>query len=582
MNLKKPMGKYFYKLLLFFIIVSFIPLTIIGFFISGFSNESYKNIIYEQTNNYVLQVHERIDRLIEDYDRSLSTLYQDEQIKKVLLGELSKEESYQDIYEKIYYLMAPKKNKGPAYIINTEGELIFGTHPWTNPYDSKVHNNWGIFRKAIEAEGETVLYAHKYLDPSQNSIVLSMARAIFVENICVGYIIIDIPRTIIADILSYNETTLPFDMILIDQHQYVMINLKNPNEESSFLGQKYQRDMTKAHKDIYWNMNSHKPYLFLKHTSSYTHLETITLVSLDMIIQNNRDVKELILWAGGMSLFICLAIAWFLARNIAHPINELVSAMEDVEKGNLAVRVEFDRRDEIGMLGKSFNHMVERLKLLMNNLIQKQRKIRKSEVKLLQAQINPHFLYNALDSIKWMAKLNQMDEVTHITTHLGKLLRHSINIGDEFTTVEDSFHLIESYLYIQKVRLGDKLKINMYIEEKTLNYRIPKLILQPLVENAILHGFEEMEEECLLEILGYEEKDHIILQVMDNGKGIEEKEIENLYRSIKTDEHIGLYNVDQRVKLYYGRDYGVDILPRAQGGTKATLRIPKEIKDEEV
>ncbi|SCX81726.1 cache domain-containing sensor histidine kinase [Alkaliphilus peptidifermentans] len=569
-------GAYFYKLLIFFIIVGFIPLFIIGTFLYGFSSRELRNMIYEQTNSYVMQVHDNIDELLKDNERSIEALYEDEQIRQVLLGKLSKEEAYHDIYEKIYFLMAAKKNKSPVYILNTEGDLIFATHSLVEAYNLKIYSNWGIFRKAVEAEGETVFYGHNYLDSDQNSIVLSMGKAIFHEGVNIGYIIIDISRNAILDTLNTSQNAAPFNTILVDEHFYVMVNQKNPFEEGNFLNQTYQDYITDASKNAYWTTIDENPYLLLRDTSTKFNISTITLVPLDIIMKNDQFIKSIILWGCVISLIVCIVVALFLARNIANPINVLVKAMRDVEKGDLTVEVDFQRSDEIGVLGISFNRMVKRLRKLMSNIIEKQQRIRVSEVKLLQAQINPHFLYNSLDCIKWMAKLNQVEEVSTITTHLGKLLRNSINIGDEFTTVEECINLIKSYLYIQQIRVGDKLTTEMEIDNKILKEKIPKLILQPIVENAIIHGLEQKEEDGLVRILGYEEDQHIILQVIDNGKGMEKEDIKRINQPSLSEEHIGLYNVNKRLKLYYGSRNGIQIESNLNEGTIVTIRIPQK------
>ena len=215
---------------------------------------------------------------------------------------------------------------------------------------------------------------------------------------------------------------------------------------------------------------------------------------------------------------------------------------------------------------------------MLDNVVAKQRQLRASELKALQAQINPHFLYNTLDSIKWLAKLNHVPQISVIVTQLGKLLRSSINTDNDLITVEESIVNIQSYLAIQKIRYSDKFETLMEIAPEILQYQIPKLILQPIVENAIIHGLEGKKDKGRLIIRGVLAEDDLIFEVIDNGVGMRpEKEAalnagEDLRSSLFV-HSIGIQNVNRRIKLYYGPDYQVTIQSVLGEGTKVTLRM---------
>lgn len=266
-----------------------------------------------------------------------------------------------------------------------------------------------------------------------------------------------------------------------------------------------------------------------------------------------------------------------MARSVSQPINELVYCMQQVEAGDLKTRVEFSSTDEIGLLGRNFNKMVARLNFLVNSITEKQERLKHAEIKALQAQINPHFLYNTLDTIKWLAKLNMVDELQVIVTELGKLLRSTISSNKEIITVEESIKTIESYINIQKIRYRNRLQVSINISPDIYDYHVPKLLLQPIVENAIIHGLENKVGKGNLVINGYQEADELIFEIIDDGIGIEANKLAliNAKKDLaSTTDSIGLQNVNRRIQLYYGASYGLHIKSQAQSGTIVTLRLP--------
>ena len=321
-----------------------------------------------------------------------------------------------------------------------------------------------------------------------------------------------------------------------------------------------------------------KQSLVAFHTSKYTQFITIGILPIKLILESSNFIKLITLLACLISLMVCLVLALLITRSISRPIYTLVESMKRVESGDLQVRVDFRRRDELGLLGGSFNRMVRRIQDLLDNVVAKQRQLRASELKALQAQINPHFLYNTLDSIKWLAKLNHVPQISVIVTQLGKLLRSSINTDNDLITVEESIVNIQSYLAIQKIRYSDKFETLMEIAPEILQYQIPKLILQPIVENAIIHGLEGKKDKGRLIIRGVLAEDDLIFEVIDNGVGMRpEKEAalnagEDLRSSLFV-HSIGIQNVNRRIKLYYGPDYQVTIQSVLGEGTKVTLRM---------
>ena len=212
--------------------------------------------------------------------------------------------------------------------------------------------------------------------------------------------------------------------------------------------------------------------------------------------------------------------------------------------------------------------------------VREQKQKRKSELQALQAQINPHFLYNTLDSIIWMAESGKNEEVVQMTSALAKLLHQSISNEDEIVTVEREIEYTRNYLAIQKLRYRDQLEYIIDIDEEVLHRKIVKLVIQPLVENALYHGIKNKRGKGKITVRGYEKEDHIYLEVADNGIGMDEEELGQLQEKLKgetpNDRGFGLGNVNERIQLNYGPEYGITFRSCKGEGTTATVCIPKK------
>jgi len=233
---------------------------------------------------------------------------------------------------------------------------------------------------------------------------------------------------------------------------------------------------------------------------------------------------------------------------------------------------------ETSKLAHAFNIMVGKIRELMWQIVQDQEQKRKSELNALQAQINPHFLYNTLDSIIWMAECNRNREVVQMTSALAKLFRASISKGEELVPVGTEIIHIENYLKIQKMRYKDKLDYHIDVDDAVKHYQTIKVILQPIVENAIYHGIKKKKGPGLITITAREEGTDLILQVSDNGIGMDKETLRMLLEPAPAGREgrgVGVRNVHERLQLYFGKSYGLSFESRPGEGTTAFLRFPK-------
>lgn len=280
------------------------------------------------------------------------------------------------------------------------------------------------------------------------------------------------------------------------------------------------------------------------------------------------------------AIFIVVAVilSFIVSNSISKPIRKLSAVMKNVEGDNLNARFVYNSRDEIGLLSRNFNRMVDRIDHLVKKVYQEELLSQQSQLKYLMFQINPHFLFNTLETINWLARMQGAEEVGKLSKALGDLMREGIK-GKDFIPLVNEMENIDKYVYIQQHRFGDKFEVITGIDPEALSLSVPRFILQPLVENAIVHGLELAMEKGFIEIRGRFEEGRLILTVNDNGCGIEPvrlKEIHQVLRSSQMEIHtgIGLMNVHQRIQLYYGKDYGLWVESTYGEGTLITITLP--------
>ena len=314
--------------------------------------------------------------------------------------------------------------------------------------------------------------------------------------------------------------------------------------------------------------------------SDKTGWTVVGCMNVAELLKSSRQAQRIYVICAAGLIILSLILSRVLARNITYPIQRLRDSMKKVQTGEFPTTdIEVSSENEIGSLTKSFNVMTHRIAELMEQNIHEQEEKRKSELKALQSQINPHFLYNTLDSIIWMAEGKKNEEVVLMTASLARLLRQSISNADELVSVGQEAEYARSYLTIQKMRYKDKLEFQIDISPAISGVKIIKLVLQPIIENAIYHGLKYKESKGFLIVRGYLEGKKAVLEVEDNGVGMDEETLSHIFEKHKVNYHsngVGVYNVQKRLKLYYGEEYGIVYKSRKNEGTRAVITIPME------
>lgn len=297
-------------------------------------------------------------------------------------------------------------------------------------------------------------------------------------------------------------------------------------------------------------------------------------IPLKELTRESRQVSSVILLVGGICLLVALLGAVILSRSIAVPIMGLAKHVSRIRDENIDRPVEVHRGDEIGVLGAGLNMMLGRVNDLLIRVKEEQQTKREYELALIQEQIKPHFFYNTLDLIYVMCKAGENDEAGRTTKALADFYRAALSNGKDIITLREEIRNIESYLYIQNARYADQFDYRIHIPSELLGYMIPKLTLQPLIENAIYHGIKEKEGFGHITVEGSRNGDTISLRVKDDGVGFPAEKLESWNEEKQDRVSFGLHSVDERIRLYFGDRYGIRVHSKSGEGTLVTVEIP--------
>lgn len=377
------------------------------------------------------------------------------------------------------------------------------------------------------------------------------------------------------------------DTVGVGSHGYCFIMdqdgtiIYHPQQQLIFAGLKEEstQNMT-AHSDGSYEENG---LIYTIRTRKGSSWRIVAVSFVDELIEDR--LKEcLILLAGLLLIVLAVTIvsSVVLSRYISRPIHSLNKAMGEFEANAEGFSYEPVYGSlEVTSLSNAFGHLVIRIQELMNQVRNEEIVLRKTELRALQAQINPHFLYNTLDSIAWMCEEGRTKDAVEMVNALARLFRISISKGHELIPVEKEVEHAKSYLQIQKFRYKNQFQYSFEVQESCLGYYCNKITLQPIIENAIYHGLNRMIDEGFIEIRIFEDGDDVVFTVEDNGVGMTEEQCESiLHKEVKGQTGgIGIKNVNDRVKIYFGEQYGMKIESELDEGTKVSIRMPKLKED---
>lgn len=311
----------------------------------------------------------------------------------------------------------------------------------------------------------------------------------------------------------------------------------------------------------------------------YTGWKLIGVAPRQTVSLNSLKTQLLVVFVAAFILFLMSLVNSYISSRITTPIRKLELSVNEIEKGNLNAKVDAEGSYEIRHLGQSVQNMAKQIQVLMADIVSEHEKKRKQEFDTLQSQINPHFLYNTLDIIVWMIENEKPDQAVKAVTALARFFRISLSRGKSIITVKDELEHVRNYLMIQHMRFKNRFSYTIEAEEEVLELASLKLMLQPLVENAIYHGMEFMDGDGEIFISAWKEGEDLYLKVSDNGLGMTEEQVARLFSDMphtgsSRGSGIGVKNVNERIRLYFGSEYGLSIESEPDEGTVVTIHLP--------
>ncbi len=384
-------------------------------------------------------------------------------------------------------------------------------------------------------------------------------------------VIIDLEEKLLVNKITKPEFGNEGYFFIMGNDQYLVSNKTNDTVPSIINGK-----ITNNQKTTYFTSQEGVKYILISN-ETISGWKVVGLISINELQKESISVTTSIIIFTLLVSVIAVIISFGVSSSFAKPIKKLMKLMKRVEGGDLTVKMNSEYDDEIGQLIRSFGQMINKLNDLMNKIYSDQQVLRKAQLEVLQSQINPHFLYNTLDSIVWMARDNKSKEVIDMVMALTKLLRISLSKGQEVISIEDEIIHVKSYLTIQGMRYKDKLNYEINVPREAYEYKILKLTLQPIVENAIYHGIKNSPEPGTIKVNCEFDDGKIIFIVEDTGVGMPQEKVEELNEmlvNIGKGSGFGIRNVNERIRIHFGSEYGIRVESNLGSGTRIFITIP--------
>ena len=575
--LKKILKSYSNRMFIIFLSFSLALLVILCLVQSVAVFGTYQSSLRGQGEVSVESTSAALTTVLNDYTSTINSLCEEENVQAFLNGKAD-EDVQLEILKDLYFIKNSFSQQADVNVIHLKSNNWITTGDYEKFSSHRVYSNWGIFRNAKETS-EVAVYAFSKDAVLKSQDRMGLAKAYRdEEGKILGYVLVEITRSALDSLIKEYNSVYNTSFMLVNKNGSIIYHSKGVDWEGVSKIETYGKlaDLKEMPADgMVWG----------KYIGTYN--EQAEIYILRELPENAMGVMLRILLN---TMIICMILILFfssifskiIANSVSYPIRELREKMGQMEHGDLSTRVNVTRQDEIGYLGESFNRMADKIETLVHNVDEEKHSLWIAETRSLNLQMNPHFLYNTLDLIKWNAKLGRTKEITDIAVNLGKLLRKVMNTKDDLVSVSYEMDIVSAFVELQKKRHGEKLQLLTDIQGDVWNQRIPKLTLEPIVENAIVHGFEKKADNCIIKVFIEKKNEYLILTVQDNGDGMSEEELENAleFRQENT-HHIGLSNVQRRARLYGDENCGLTNSSKEGAGTTVVLVLKQmgEIND---
>lgn len=582
MNIRK-------KLLLSIICFVIIPL----FIVPIISYYRYKSILEDKINisaqQTLKQVSNNIENVIENMIAATNTLCLDSELLGILQNDkkTTSWERYKNEKKVLDKIIAAQSAVLYPYnsdivVMDFHGNMYWPySFPVYKQYKNIVNEDW--FKKIKQLNGYMYWMAplRKYMNISdghdRNNIAIGRLIKDKNSSKSCGVLVISIEPSM--QFGSYFKTDSNFEsssLLLGDSEGNLILSDKVNNK--AIVRVLKNNTILNQENGSFKIENNNQKLVVNFYTIPKTGWKLVQVIPYNVLTKELQKLGTFNLGINLIFFFIIILVSYVIAYNITKPLGKLNTLMKKVTQGNFKIRSDVKGNDEIASLSENFNIMVKEIDALIDELKIAYETRSKIRLEALQAQINPHFLLNTLNGVKWMVTMKGDLESSKMISDLGYLLENTIGRNEEMIRLSEELKCIESYVSIQRMRYGNRFSLENEIEERLLDFKVPCLFLQPIVENCIIHGLEDKDENGIIRIKGYSEEKYIKIQISDNGKGMSESEISTIMEIINEDKgrftNIGVRNVDERIKLIYGNNYGISITSKPGYGTTVEILLP--------
>lgn len=546
------------KILILYMLVPILFFAVVGRGMIYFLE--YKAVKDENIENTKILAKD-LDETIRKYFNEVEKISSEEDVINAVLNKKADKVVYQKVYDSINSMNV----EGNFVIYDKNLHIIMSSAEFIG---SETGYNWGLFNRMIGYPGGIILKINRLY--FQNGIsTLSVGKAIRNKNEIIGFAVYNIFDNSLKELIGKSGS---FNVVVTDKFGNVVVTT-NENFKDNF--GKAEKNLRKA--EGYSVIDKEKYYVNKKEIY-YSNLVLYTISSVGYVVDNFIDKMIYII----IFFFTILAAMYYAAKIIAEKktkvIEEIVKAIENIKTGDLETRLNVETNDEFGIIADSYNEMLLNIKKLIEINKEEAKHSAVMEIKQLESQFNPHFLFNTLEMLRYTIKYDT-SVANKIIINISSLLRFSIENKSSEVSLQRDLLYTKNYLEIQKYRFGENFDYEIKAEEDLENYYVPKLIIQPVIENAIKHGYTQVEK-MIIYIRVKTVKEKLIISVYNNGKEIEKEILDEIREKLKNKKaeefknHIGLYNIFRRIQLMYGEKYGLRILSRKDKGTSVRVSLP--------
>lgn len=582
--------KIWQKLIITFVLAVLLPISISWYVMMSMNQKQMENKIQELMTSQLVQISERVDLTLDIYMNLVYQMNVDsgliDEIKGLKSKDINKQvESRHNIYSRLQEYNNSVGGIRCISVITASGTDV--TYDWGTA--SVRENIWkdyvdlretAAYKKAQESTGIAILPTAVMEQDEEQLHVFQIAKAIYdldeLESEPIAAIVMILDESILKK-LCENDREIAWSGInfILDSQSHIITY-----PDSFFAGTTLEANQNITDFIRMTGEMEDKKIGISTYEDTKTDWVYYNAYDLEKILAEISDTRRNALILGGILIISACFLISGTVRNIGDSVKTIITGIQAVKSGDLKTEIRLEYKDELGEIAENFNDMTERVSILIEEVEGVTEKRKNAEIRALEAQINPHFLYNTLDSINWLAISRGEDEISEMLRNLGIILRYSVNKSNIEVSIAEVADWIDKYISLQQMRFDHAFEFQLTVQEVCKEYRIKKLLIQPFIENALIHGFKGIEEGGMLrvDISLTEEGKHICVIIEDNGNGLDQRQVTKYNdRSVAVEEDqekIGLNNVFSRIEMYYGEKADWNVISIPDIGTIITLRFP--------